>query len=50
MSETTHQPDPRELVARLADDGQRRDLIYQQLVACGPPALEAVREGLRHGH
>ena len=48
MSGTTQ--DPYEIVERLADETLRCDLVYLQLVACGPRALDAVRAGLRHEH
>ena len=38
------------LVDRLAGDGPERTAAYQALVEAGPPAREAVRAGLRHGH
>lgn len=41
--------DARELVARLADDGDR-PAVYEELLALGEPARDAVLEGLRHGH
>ena len=50
MTETARIQDPHEIVARLADDTLRRDLVYQELVAYGPAALEAVRAGLRHAN
>jgi hypothetical protein len=50
MSQAIDRPDPHDLVARLANEGERRDLVYAQLAEYGPEALDAVREGLRHGN
>jgi HEAT repeat protein len=47
MAETN--PDPRELVARLASDEGRWD-TQVQLLALGPAARDAVREGLGHAN
>jgi len=41
--------DARELVARLADTSTR-GAAFARLVALGPTARDAVREGLGHGH
>ena len=42
-------PDPQVLVARLASKDQR-EAAFAELVAMGPPARFAIREGLRHAN
>lgn len=49
MTENHTDPDPRQLVARLASDSER-DEAWHALLAAGPAAQEAVREGLGHGN
>jgi HEAT repeat protein len=50
MSHPDTRPDPRELVARLASDARTRWQAFEQLVALGAAARDAVREGLRHAN
>jgi HEAT repeat protein len=49
MTDIQTMRDPRELVTGLASN-ELRDAAYQRLVALGPAAREAVREGLGHAN
>jgi HEAT repeat protein len=50
MSHPGTKPDPHELVARLASDPRERGQAFEDLVALGVAARDAVREGLGHAN